>query len=324
MQILKTQVLRGPNIWSNYRKKLIQMRLDIGIYEEYPTNKIAGFRERLQTVMPSLYYHRCSEGQHGGFFHRVDEGTYMGHVIEHIALEMQTLAGMDTGYGRTRSTAERGIYNIVFSYTNEEAGLYAAKAAVKMAQAIASNADYDLDEDINKLKLICSGNCLGPSTQSIVDEAVKRGIPYFRMGTDSMIQLGYGANQRRFQATTTCKTNILAVNIASDKHRTKQMLAGASIPVPKGGICTDLESLKLIVDSIGFPIVMKPLNGNHGRGASINIATWDEAVRALTIAQEHSYKVVTEQYITGHDFRVLVIDNKFVAASKREIGRAHV
>ena len=317
MQILKIQVLRGPNIWSNYRKKLIQMRLDIGIFENFPTNKIPGFKDRLQTIMPSLYYHRCSEGNHGGFFHRVDEGTYLGHVIEHIALEMQSLAGMEVGYGRTRSTAEKGIYNVVFAYTDEEAGQYAAKASVRMAQAIASNADYDIDEDIQKLKALCSGNCLGPSTKSILDEAVKRGIPYFRLGTDSMIQLGYGVNQMRFQATTTCKTNILSANIASDKHRTKQLLGGASIPVPKGSTCTDLEGLKAIVDTIGFPIVVKPLNGNHGRGASINITSWEDATRALATAQEHSYKVVAEQCITGFDFRLLVIDNKFVAASKR-------
>lgn len=317
MQILKIQVLRGPNIWSNYRKKLIQMRLDIGEYEQLPTNKIPGFKERLQTILPSLYYHRCSERNHGGFFHRIDEGTWIGHVIEHIALEIQTLAGMDTGYGRTRSVSESGVYNVVFSYLDEEAGIYAAKAAVRIALAVAENTDYNIDEDIQTLKNICAKNCLGPSTKSIVDEAVKRGIPYFRLGTDSMIQLGYGANQMRFQATTTCKTSLLAANIASDKQRTKELLEAAAIPVPMGSTCNSLESLSPVVEKIGFPIVLKPLNGNHGRGVTTNVTNWQEAAAALEIAQQHSYKVVAEQFITGFDYRLLVIDNKFVAASKR-------
>lgn len=317
MKILKTQVLRGPNVWSNYRSKLIQMRLDIGELENYPTNKIDGFRERLQSLIPSLVEHECSEGCRGGFFKRVEEGTWMGHVTEHIALELQTLAGMNTGYGRTRSTADKGVYNVVFAYEDEEAGLYTAKAAVAIAEALINNEHYDLQADITKLKDICKYNCLGPSTKSIVDEAVKRGIPYTRLGTDSMIQLGYGANQMRFQATTTCKTNILAVGLASDKNRTKQMLSSAAIPVPKGAVCTDEESLKTIVDTIGYPLVLKPLDGNHGRGATINIINWEQAVEALDTAQVHSRKVIAEQFVQGHDFRVLVIDNKFVAAAKR-------
>lgn len=152
MDILKIQVLRGPNIWSNYRKKLVQMRLDIGELENYPTDRIPGFRERLQTVLPSLVEHECSEGRRGGFFLRIERGTWMGHVVEHIALEIQTLAGMDTGYGRTRGTNERGVYNVVFSYEDEEAGIYAAKAAVAIAEALILDEPYDLDADIKKLK----------------------------------------------------------------------------------------------------------------------------------------------------------------------------
>lgn len=317
MNILKIQVLKGPNRWSNYRSKLIQMRLDIGKLEDSPTNKIPGFKERLQTLMPSLISHECSEGVKGGFFTRVEQGTWIGHVIEHIALEMQTLAGMETGYGRTRSTSERGVYNVVFAYEHADAGLYTAKAAVALAQALIDNTDYDLDNDIKQLKEICRYNCLGPSTQSIVDEAVKRNIPYIRLGTDSMIQLGYGARQMRFQATTTCKTSLLASGLASNKHRTKQMLSAAAIPVPTGGICTDEASLKETIDAIGYPLVIKPLDGNHGNGATINITSWHEAVQALAAAKEFSYRVIAEQYVEGFDFRILVIDNKFVAAAKR-------
>ncbi|RYD87141.1 MAG: ATP-grasp domain-containing protein, partial [Sphingobacteriales bacterium] len=172
-------------------------------------------------------------------------------------------------------------------------------------------------KNIKRLKEICEHNCLGPSTKSIVDEAVKRNIPWLRLGTDSMIQLGYGASQMRFQATTTCKTNVLAVGLAGDKHRTKQILGAAAIPVPKGSVCTDEVSLKAIVDAIGYPLVIKPLDGNQGKGATINITRWEQAVEALSIAQNFSRRVIAEQFITGHDFRVLVIDNKFVAAAKR-------
>lgn len=309
--------MRGPNIWSNYRKQLIQMRLDLEELENYPTNLIPGFRDRLQELIPSLVEHRCSEGTRGGFFFRVELGTWMGHVIEHIALELQTLAGMEAGYGRTRSTSEKGIYNVVFSYKDEEAGLYAAKAAVRIAQAIIAAQSYDLEADINKLREICERNCLGPSTKSIIDEAARRNIPWMRLGKDSMIQLGYGANQMRFQATTTCKTNVLAVDLASNKQRTKQMLDAAAIPVPKGGVCTDEDSLKVIINEIGFPVVIKPLDGNQGKGASINITTWESAVAALAFAQNYSRKVMAEKFVEGFDFRTLVIDNKFVAAAKR-------
>ena len=317
MKILKVQVLRGPNVWSNYRKKLIQMRLDLEEMENYPTDKIPGFRERLQKLLPSLVEHRCSEGHRGGFFLRVEMGTWMGHVIEHIALEIQSLAGMEVGYGRTRSTREKGVYNVVFAYTDEEAGIYAANTAVKIAEALIKGEDYNVEADIDKMKEICEDNCLGPSTSSIVKEAEKRNIPWVRLGNDSMIQLGYGANQMRFQATTTCKTNVLAVEIACNKKRTKEILDMAGIPVPKGTICTDEASLFNAVETIGYPLVLKPLDGNQGKGATININSWAEAVGALAFAQTISRKVIAERYIKGYDFRILVIDDKYVAAAKR-------
>ncbi|MGV3460621.1 MAG: cyanophycin synthetase [Flavobacterium sp.] len=317
MKILKMQVLRGANIWSSYRKKLIQMRLDLEELENYPTDKIPGFRERLQALIPTMIEHECSEGHRGGFFLRVELGTWMGHVIEHIALEIQSLAGMPTGYGRTRSTKETGVYNVVFAYTDEEAGLYAAKAAVKIAEALINDEVYDLDTDIEQLKTICHRNCLGPSTQSIVNEAAKRGIPYIRFGTDSAVQLGYGAAQMRFQATTTCKTNVMAVELACNKKKTKEVLERSSVPVPSGTICSSEEGLKEAVEKFGYPLVIKPLNGNQGKGATINITSWDEMLPAMEFAQKYSHNVIVERYITGFDFRMLVIDNKFVAAAKR-------
>jgi cyanophycin synthetase len=317
MKIEKIQVLRGPNIWSNYRKKLIQMRLDLEELEERPTDKIEGFRERLEALLPSLIEHQCSERHRGGFFERVDRGTWMGHVIEHIALEIQTLAGMFAGFGRTRETYTDGVYNVVFSYVEERVGIYAAEAAVRIAEALIAGEEYDLQADIQRMKEIRERDRLGPSTASIVDEAVSRGIPWMRLGSNSMVQLGFGVNQARFQATITDKTNHIAVNMASDKEETKRMLKAASIPVADGGICKTEEGLQDIIDSIGYPIVVKPLDGNHGKGASINVNNYEDAVAGFEFAKKYSSRVIVEKFITGYDFRVLVIDNKVVAAAQR-------
>lgn len=317
MKILKIQALRGPNLWSIRRTKLIQMRLDLEELEERPTDKIEGFRERIEALLPSLVEHRCSEGCYGGFFQRVDRGTWMGHVIEHIALEIQTLAGMDVGFGRTRETKTPGIYNVVFNYLEEKVGVYAAKASVRIAEALISGEDYDLSEDIQKMKEIREDVRLGPSTGSIVEEAVSRGIPFLRLGRNSLIQLGAGVNQMRFQATITCKTSNIAVDIACNKEQTKKMLNEASIPVAKGDICYDEEDLQETIDDIGYPIVIKPLDGNHGKGASINVTNWDDAVKGLWHAKEYSRRVIVEKFITGFDFRVLVINNEVVAAAQR-------
>jgi cyanophycin synthetase len=322
MKIDKIQALRGPNIWSVQRKKLIQMRLDLEDLEERPTNKIEGFRERIEAMFPTMIEHRCSEGCRGGFFSRVERGTWMGHVIEHIALEIQTLAGMETGFGRTRETKTPGVYNVVFSYTEENVGLYAAEAAVNIAQALIDGTDYNVEADIQKMREIREQVRLGPSTGSIVEEAVARDIPWIRLGTNSLVQLGYGVNQMRFQATITCKTSSIAVDIACNKEQTKKMLDAASIPVANGGICIDEEDLEEVVRKIGYPIVLKPLDGNHGKGASINVKTWEEAVEGLAYAKKYSHRVIVEKFITGYDFRVLIIDNKLVAAAKRE--PAHV
>ena len=317
MKIIKIQALRGPNIWSIQRKKLIQMRLDLEEMEEFPTSKIDGFRERIETMFPTMIEHRCSEGTRGGFFSRIDRGTWMGHVIEHIALEIQTLAGMETGFGRTRETKTPGTYNVVFSYTEETVGLFAAEASVAIAIALISNTPYDLHADIQKMREIRERVRLGPSTGSIVEEAVARDIPWIRLGTNSLVQLGYGVNQMRFQATITCKTSNIAVDIACNKEETKRMLSNASIPVASGGICVDEEDLKTIIAKIGYPIVLKPLDGNHGKGASINVKTYEEALAGLEYAQKYSRRIIVEKFITGFDFRVLVIDNKLVAAAKR-------
>ena len=317
MKILKIQALRGPNIWSIKRKKLIQMRLDLEETEQFPTNKIEGFRERLEKLLPTLIEHRCSEGCRGGFFMRIEQGTWMGHVIEHIALEIQTLAGMDTGFGRTRETKTPGTYNVVFSYMEENVGLFAAESAVAIAEALIKGVDYDLESDLLKMREIRERVRLGPSTGSIVEEAVNRDIPWIRLGTNSLVQLGYGVNQMRFQATITCKTSSIAVDMACNKELTKKMLDMASIPVASGSICVNEEDLAQTIEKIGYPIVLKPLDGNHGKGASINVTNWEDAVSGLAFAKEYSNRIIVEKFITGFDFRILVIDNKLVAAAKR-------
>jgi len=317
MKIEKIQVLRGPNIWSITRKKLIQMRLDLEETEHQPTNKIDGFRERIEQLLPSLISHRCSEGCEGGFFKRVEMGTWMGHVIEHIALEIQTLAGMDVGFGRTRETKTPGVYNVVFNYREEQAGIFAAEESVRIAEALMAGTDYDIDVCIHHLKELRESERLGPSTGSIVEEAVSRRIPWIRLGKNSLVQLGYGINQQRFQATITGNTSSIAVDIACNKELTKKMLEDAAIPVPSGSLVVDEDGLDLAIRKIGYPIVIKPLDGNHGKGASINVNDFETAVVGLTHAQQYSRKVIVEKYITGFDFRVLVINHKMVAAARR-------
>lgn len=317
MKVLGIQVLRGPNIWSINRKKLIQMRLDLEDMEQNPTNLIDGFRERIEKLIPSLHTHRCSKGEPGGFLSRVEEGTWMGHVIEHIALEIQTLAGMDTGFGRTRQTKIEGIYNVVFSYLEEKAGVYAAEASVRIAEALIHNQEYDLESDIQRMRELREMERLGPSTGSIVDEAISRDIPWIRLNKSSLVQLGYGKNQVRFRATMTERTNSIAVDIACNKDETKRLLQDAAIPVAKGVTISEITDLPDAIKKIGFPLVFKPLDGNHGKGASINVKTEEAATAAFDYAKQYSRKIIIEKFITGYDFRVLVIDHKMVAAALR-------
>ncbi len=319
MKILEIKVLKGPNYWSVRRLKLIQMKLDLEEKEDMPTNKIPGFRERLEKILPSLYEHRCSVGKPGGFFERVDAGTWMGHVIEHIALEIQTLAGMDTGFGRTRTPEgeKPGIYYVVFSYMEEDAGVYAAKASVRIAQALIDGTDYDLTEDIQNMRVIREDTRLGPSTGCIVEEAAKRNIPFIRLNKASLVQLGYGVNQKRIRATIASTTSNIAVDIACDKEETKMLLEAAEIPVPKGNVVRTEEGLKEAVEKFGYPLVIKPIDGNHGKGNTTNINTWEQAIKAFEAAKAYSRSVIVEKFITGFDFRCLVINYKFICAALR-------
>ena len=322
MKVLELRAMRGPNYWSVRRHKLIVMTLDLEELEEKPTNLIPGFLERLEKMFPTMYEHRCSEGCPGGFFMRVKDGTWMGHVIEHIALEIQSLAGMDVGFGRTRDYGQHGVYFVVFDYLEERVGLYAAKAAIAIAEALIAGKEYNLDADIQEMRELRESSRLGPSTQSIIDEAMARDIPWIRLNKYSLCQLGYGANQKRIQAAVTSHTSSIALELACDKEDTKYLLEQAEVPVPKGDIVRTEVGLKEAVERIGFPLVVKPVNGNHGRGITADIKDMDAALVAFAQAKEVSRTVIVEKYIVGEDYRLLVINYKLVAAAIRK--PAHV
>ena len=319
MRIREINAMRGPNYWSVRRHKLIVMVLDLEEMEELPSNKIDGFYERLKDMFPTMYEHRCSVGEAGGFFQRVEEGTWMGHIIEHIALEIQTLAGMDVGFGRTRGYGEEGVYNVVYAYMEESVGRYAAEASVRICEALIRGEDYDLSDDIQRMRELREDDRLGPSTGSIVEEAESRGIPWIRLNKYSLCQLGYGANQKRIQATVTSETSSIGVELACDKEDTKYLLEQAEIEVPRGDIIRRERSLEDACRYVGYPLVIKPVDGNHGRGITVDIQNYEDALEAYNNAKASSRSgaIIVEKFIKGEDYRLLVINNKLVAAAIR-------
>jgi cyanophycin synthetase len=321
MKILKVQTLRGPNYWSIRRQKLIVMRLDLEELADRPSNTIPGFYEGLTEALPSLVEHFCSPGCWGGFLSRVREGTMMGHIVEHVALELQELAGMSAGFGRTRETSTPGVYQVVFEYLDEQAGRYAGRAAVRLCQSIIDTGHYpqeELEQDLKDLRMLWADASLGPSTEVLVKEAEAREIPWFQLGARSMIQLGYGVHQKRLQATLSNQTGILAVELACDKEGTKKILRDAGVPVPRGTVIGYLDELEEAIAAVGgFPIVIKPLDGNHGRGITIDINSWEAAEEAYDAAREVSRQVIVERYYRGRDHRILVVNGKVVAVAER-------
>lgn len=316
MKISDIQVLRGPNYWS-VNHKLIQFRLDIGKFEELPTDKIPGFDERLRDSMPGLYEHYCSEGRPGGFFERVKRGTWLGHVVEHIAIELQTMAGMSCNFGKTRGTGTPGVYFVVFAYEEENAAIYAAEAAVRIALSLAEGINYDILREVEVIRSIALKERLGPSTLAIVKAAQKKNIPYFRVDSGSLVQLGYGSEQKIIEATIAETTSNIAVDIASDKHRTRELLRNASLPVPEGIIISGKEELAAAIGIIGFPLVIKPNDGNQGKGVTLNINNDEAAVLAFDKARLISKRIIVERYYGGNDYRFLIVNYRFVAAAMR-------
>ncbi|MEL6601883.1 MAG: cyanophycin synthetase [Cyanobacteria bacterium J06614_10] len=321
MKILKTQTLRGPNYWSIRYGKLIVVRLDLEDLAERPSDTIPGFYDGLVTTLPSLIDHFCSPGVRGGFLQRLQEGTMMGHILEHIALELQTLAGMSVGFGRTRETATPGIYQVVFAYENEAAGRYAARAALRICESIIETGSYpndELQQDLEDLRELRYAASLGPSTEALVRAAEARQIPWMSLEVRNLIQFGYGIHQKRIQASLTNHSNILSVELACDKEGTKRILDNAGIPVPKGSVVYSLRELEDTLDYLGgYPIVIKPLDGNHGRGITLNIQSWEQVEAAYDRAKAVSDGVIVEHHYQGRDHRILVVNHKVVAVAER-------
>ena len=320
MKILQTQTLRGPNYWSIRRSKLILIRLDLEDLAARPSDTIPGFYDSLVAVLPSLEEHHCSPGCKGGFLSRVREGTMMGHIIEHVALELQTLAGMPVGFGRTRETATAGIYQVAIEYQVETAGRYAVRAALRLCQSIIETGTYspaELQKDLADSIELRNEAAMGASTDALVKEAQMLGIPWMHLETCDLFQLGYGKYQKRVQAALTSNTNIIGVELACDKEKTKKILAGMGIPVPLGMTIYSFNELKDAIDKLGYPIVIKPLNGNHGRGITIDIQDWEHAGIGYDRAREISKGVIVEHFYQGRDHRILVVNHKVVAVAER-------
>jgi cyanophycin synthetase len=321
LQIIETRILRGPNYWA--REPVIRMVVDLGVLEEFPSNLIPGFSEALVELLPSLEDHACSLGRRGGFITRLREGTWAGHIAEHIALELQNLAGTDVRHGKTRSTGEHGRYNVIFEYREEQVGLEAGKMAVALVNHLIAPSDpafgFDPISELERLIRIAERQAFGPSTQAIIDEAVSRDIPYIRLDRHSLVQLGQGVHQQRIRATMTSRTPGIAVDIASDKSLTNRLLDSAGLPVPKSEVVDSEEAAVTAARRLGFPCVVKPLDGNHGRGVHLDLHD-EEAVRAAVpdaLKESRSGVLVVETYITGNDYRCLVIGGKVAAIAQR-------
>ncbi len=318
LTILQTQVFRGPNYWSY--EPSIRLLVDLGSLEHWPSNTIRGFNARLLKALPGVGEHSCSLGKRGGFRERLEDGTWLGHVAEHVALELQRESGAHISRGKTRSAGHPGHYNVIYGYAEETVGVEAGKMAVRLVNhLIKADPDFDFDAELERLILLAERRQFGPSTQAIIDEAVTRDIPWMRLNEYSLVQLGQGKYQQRIRATMTSMTSALAVDIAGDKKMTNQLLASAGLPVPRSEVVRTDEAAVAAASRIGFPVVTKPLDGNHGRGVGLDLRT-ERAVRTgFRRAQKESRRgfVVVESFVTGSDYRVLVIGGRMVAIAER-------
>ncbi|HUR64489.1 MAG TPA: cyanophycin synthetase, partial [Candidatus Thermoplasmatota archaeon] len=316
MNIVEHRALPGPNHYSPY--PTIRMVVDLEDLAETPTSELAGFAKALQGLIPSLAEHRCSPEHAGGFLQRLQEGTLMGHVIEHVALELQCMAGMRVGFGKTRSTATPGVYSIAYRYRDAEAGIEAGRMAIEVVEGLLAANPPPIAPLVDHLRRIRQRNVLGPSTDAIVREARRRGIPVTRLDENNYLQLGQGARQQRIQASLTGRTSCIGTEIADDKDRTKGILGKAGIPVPRGEVVSTWEGVVDAAEELGYPVVLKPLVGNHGRGVTTDILDEGQLRIAFEAAQAIHRAVIVEQCLQGADFRVLVINHKFVAAARRD------
>jgi cyanophycin synthetase len=314
----RVMYLRGPNIWT-YRS-CIEAWVDIGDFEQFPSNTLPGFTERLTAWLPGLIEHHCGVGERGGFVQRLHEGTWIAHILEHVILELQSLAGMQTAFGKTRKAAEPSLYKMVFRTHQEQVGRAALEVGRELVLAAVNNTPFDLAANVATLADLVDSHCLGPSTAHIADAATNRSIPWIRLNDGNLVQLGYGNKQRRIWTAETDQTSAIAEGIASDKDLTKSLLKSCGIPVPEGCLVHSMEEAWEAAQHIGLPVALKPYNGNHGRGVSLDLNTENDIIKAFQLAERKGggSAVIVEQFIAGNEHRVLVIGNKVVAVAAGE------
>jgi cyanophycin synthetase len=322
IKFLRVTHLRGPNIWT-YRP-VIEAWIDIGELEDFPSNKLPGFNERLTSWLPGLIEHRCGVGERGGFLERLESGTWAGHILEHVVLELQNMAGMKTGFGKTRSTGEQGVYKMAFRTRDAVVGRAALEAGHRLLMAAINGNDsdeaFDLAGTVAALTELVDRYCLGPSTANIVDAATERRIPSIRLTEGNLVQLGHGAAQRRIWTAETDRTSAIGESIASDKDLTKTLLASCGVPVPEGALVRSADAAWDEAQDIGLPVVVKPVDGNHGRGVTLNLMSESEVRTAYAIASEagDSTAVLVERFIPGNEHRLLVVGKRVVAVARGE------
>lgn len=315
MKLIDERVYTGRNIYSH--KPCIRITIDVEDMADIPTKDIENFNNRLKEAFPGLKNHKCSLGYVGGFLQRLKEGTYLPHVFEHVLIEMQNMLGFDkVKFGKAR-LVENSIYNIIFQYELEEAGALCVKYGMECLNAFINNKDYDIKRAIEEIEKSIEKVRLGQSTLAIYNEALKRGIPVIRIGKNSILQLGYGKYQRRIEAAISDATSTVSVDIACDKLMTKNLLKSACIPVAEGDVANNIEDVIKICKDIGYPVVIKPVDGNQGRGVTVKIANDEDAAKAYDIASKINKKVIVEKYIEDKDYRVLVVNGKVCAVSLR-------
>ncbi len=312
IEILRTLELRGPNIWTYV--PALEVWIDIGALEDSPSNTIPGFVDRLIDWLPSLYEHTCSYEERGGFVRRLREGTWPGHILEHVTLELQNQAGMKGNFGKARETSERGVYKVVVISGNHTVSRAAILAARELVLAAMDDRPFDVKAAISELRDLVDEHCLGPSTGCIVEAAQDRRIPSIRLNDGNLVQLGYGKKLRRIWTAETDRTSAIAEGISRDKDLTKRLLAGCGVPVPEGREVSDAEDAWAAAEDIGVPVVVKPANANHGRGVSAELTTREEVMTAYELARRYSKYVLVERFIRGNEHRLLVVGKQMVAA----------
>ena len=316
LDIQRIYTLRGPNVWS--RSPVLEAWVDLGELKDSPSDSIPGFNDRLMAWLPSMIEHRCSIGERGGFFERLRRGTYMAHILEHVSLELQTLAGVDVGFGRARETNVDGIYKVAIKFEEESLARACLSAARELILAAVHDRPFHVEATVRRLREHANLVCFGPSTGAIVRAARSRGIPVRRLDSGSLVQMGYGARQHRIRMAETDRTSAIAEAIAQDKDVTKQLLDKVGVPVPQGRVVDDAEDAWNAALEVGVPVVVKPRNANHGRGVTINLTTREQVMKAYDVALPEGDGVIVEQFAQGGEHRVLVVGGKAIAASRGE------